>query len=68
MQWNPGWKAVDKEKFYNRHHCSQFAKTIYIYIYIRKNKNEMNEKKKGNKCIGTPSKCTGTPYAKRDSG
>ena len=40
MQWNPGWKAVDKEKFYNRHHYSQFAKT-------KKNKNKNKRKKKG---------------------
>ena len=52
MKWNPGWKAVGKEK-------------NFIISTIVPN---LKKKKKGNKCTGTLLKCTGTPYAKRDSG
>ena len=69
----PGMEGSFQRKILHRHHCSQIAR-IYNKKKRKKRKkkekkkNEMIEKKKGNMCTGTPPKCTGTPYAKRDSG
>ena len=33
IQWNPAWRAYEKDTFIYRHCCSKFL-YIYIYIYI----------------------------------
>ena len=57
----PGMEGSWKRQILHRHHCSNFEKK---YIHSKK---KTEKKSNWNRCTGTPSMCTDTPYEKMDS-